>query len=133
MKYNLFILLILINFSINGQDSIRIYKIESKTFEIEKKYAIQEIIISSDSTYIHLNYRLDEKSQRKEYRTFKPEETKGKFRKIGDYYLFRPFNQTFEVGKYKIAEKCITYYYPWKKNKFKKGAKLKRIENYENQ
>ena len=124
MKYNLFILLILINFSINGQDSIRTYKIESKSFEIEKKYAIQEIIISSDSTYSHLNYRLDNKSQRKEYRTFKAEETKGKFRKAGDYYLFRPFNQTFEFGKYKITEKYITYYYPWKKNKFKRGEKL---------
>lgn len=128
MKYNLFILLILINFSINGQDSIRTYKIESKSFEIEKKYAIQEIIISSDSTYTHLNYRLDDKSQRKEYRTFKAGETKGKFRKAGDYYLFRPFNQTFEFGKYKITEKHITYYYPWKKNKFRRGAKFKRIE-----
>ena len=128
MKYNLFILLILINFSINGQDSIRTYKIESKSYEIEKKYAIQEIIISSDSTYSHLNYRLDNKSQRKEYRTFKAEETKGKFRKAGDYYLFRPFNQTFEFGKYKITEKYITYYYPWKKNKFRRGAKFKRIE-----
>ena len=96
MKFNLLILLILINFSINGQDSIRTYKIESKTFEIEKKYAIQEIIISSDSTYIHLNYRLDEKSQRKKYRTYKPEEIKGKFRKIGDYSKYMTKIEIFE-------------------------------------
>jgi len=118
----------LITFCVNGQNEIRIYKVESKTFEINKKYAIQEIIIRSDSTYTHKNYRLKDKSQKNNYRNFKPIITQGKFRKEGSFYFLRPNNQDFEVGRYKITDEKITYYYDWKETKIRKGAKFKRIK-----
>ena len=118
----------LTTFCANGQNEIRIYKVESKTFEINKKYAIQEIIIRSDSTYIHKNYRLKDKSQKNNYRNFKPVITQGKFRKEGSFYFLKPNNQDFEVGRYKITNKKITYYYDWKETKIRKGEKFKRIK-----
>ncbi|PKG50322.1 hypothetical protein [Olleya sp. 1-3] len=129
MKYIFWTLLILPLFSSYGQNAIRIYKVESKTFEIEKKYAIQEIIIYSDSTYCHRNFRLDDKSQKDDYRYFKSIETNGTFRKDGEFYFFKPNNESFEVGRYKISDEDIIYYYDWKEEKIRKGAKYKRVKS----
>jgi len=128
MKHILLIFIILITFCANGQNEIRIYKIESKTFEINNKYAIQEIIIRSDSTYTHKNYILGEKLQKNDYRNYKPIITKGTFRREGKFYFFKPNNQDFEVGRYKITDDKIIYYYDWKENKIRKGGKFKRIK-----
>jgi hypothetical protein len=129
MKYIFWTLLILPLFSSYGQNAIRIYKVESKTFEIEKKYAIQEIIIYSDSTYCHRNFRLDDKSQKDDYRYFKSIETNGTFRKDGEFYFFKANNESFEVGRYKISDEDIIYYYDWKEEKIRKGAKYKRVKS----
>lgn len=128
MKYIFWILLILPLFSLNGQNAIRIYKVESKTFENKKKYAIQEIIIYSDSTYCHRNYRLEDKSQKDNYRYYKSIETNGTFRKNGEYYFLKPYDESFEVGLYKISDKQIIYYYDWKGKKIRKGTKYKRVK-----
>jgi len=128
MKDIFWIFIMLITFCVNGQNEIRVYKVESKTHEINKKYAIQEIIIRSDSTYTHKNYRLKDKSQRYNYRDFKPTITHGKFRREGSFYFLRPNNQDFELGRYKITNKKMTYYYDWKESKIRKGARFKRVK-----
>ncbi|MBF4473795.1 hypothetical protein [Flavobacterium sp. HJJ] len=123
--FTTFLLLIILN--LNAQNVSRVYKVESKTFEIKKKYAVQEIILISDSTYVHKNYRLDNKSQKKIYRDFDCVKTEGTYKKEGAFYLFKPNNQNFEIGRYKISDNKIIYFYDWKKNKIRRGAEYKRI------
>ena len=128
MKYLTCTLIIFYFTSLYGQNSVRIYKVESKTFEINKKYAIQELLIYSDSTYSHRNYKLNDKSQNSDYRYLNPIVTNGTFRKEGDFYYLKPNNENFEIGRYKINDKYVSYYYDMKNGKIKKGAKYKRVK-----
>ena len=115
--------------SVKGQNLTRTYRVEGKTFEIEKMYAIHEIILNSDSTYIMRYYKIDDKSQRLNYKKYKPLITKGTFRKKGDFYFFNYNDEDLELGRYKISESKITYYYDWKNGKIRKGAEFKRFSN----
>ncbi|GEM_PF-2446014 len=115
--------------SLKGQNLIRTYRVESKTYEIEKKYSITEIVLNSDSTYIIGYYKIDDKSQRLNYKKYEPLITKGTFRKEGDFYFFNYNNEGLELGRYKINEDKITYYYNWRNGKIRKGAVYKRFSN----
>ncbi|REG90437.1 hypothetical protein [Flavobacterium aquicola] len=133
MKYlfSLAVILLIIDIS-HAQDSIKTYKIESRTFEIEKKYQVQEISINSDSTYIRTHYKVDKKSEIANYKNVIPSiKENGTFRKKGDFYFLKPYNQNFEMGRYKITDKKMIYYYEWH-DKIKKGAKFKRIKQKSN-
>ncbi|TRX37488.1 hypothetical protein [Flavobacterium restrictum] len=129
MKYLFSLATILLTMNIlSAQDSIKTYKIESRTFEIEKKYQVNEISIKSNSTYINTLYKVYEKSQIANYKNLTPSiKENGTFRKKGDFYFLKPYNQNFEMGCYKITAKKMVYYYDWH-DKIKKGAIFRRIK-----
>ena len=128
MKLWLLTLIILFSTKANSQDGIRIYKVEGKTHEIQKKYSVHEYTLRSDSTYTFKNYRLDNKSQRENYRYYKPLTDEGKYRKEGEFYILRPFNQDFDLGKFKVTDDKMTYFYEWKETRLRKGATYKRLK-----
>ncbi|BFP40049.1 hypothetical protein FGF1_08940 [Flavobacteriaceae bacterium GF1] len=128
MRLQLLILLVFLSFRCSSQNEIRIYKVEGKTHEINKKFAVQEYTLRSDSTYTFRNYRLDNKFQREGYRYYKPITDEGKYRKEGDFYILKSFNQDFDLGRFMVTDDNMIYYYEGKKSKLKKGAKYKRLQ-----
>lgn len=113
-----------------GQVESKTYLTEGRTFEILKKYSVNEITIFSDSTYIQKVYKLDNKEQRKNYRDFEYNLLNGKFKKNADYYIFREIGaDSVFKNHFKITDKKLTYYYRWKEKNFKKGGVFKRVDS----
>jgi len=133
MKYLFSLAIIFVTINIcYAQDSIKTYKIESRTFEIDEKYQVYEISIKSDSTYSKTLWKVDKKRHTANYKSLTPSQKEnGTFRKKGDFYFLKPYNQDFEMGRYKITDQKIVYYYD-KYDKIKKGAKFKRVKQLGN-
>ena len=113
-----------------GQVDSKTYLTAGRTFEILKKYSVNEITIFSDSTYLQKVYKLDNKEQRKNYRVFDYKLLNGKFKKNGDYYIFKEIGgDSIFKNHFKITDKKLTFYYLWKGKNFKKGAVFKRVDN----
>lgn len=113
-----------------GQVESKTYLTEGRTFEILKKYSVNEITIFSDSTYLQKVYKLDNKEQRKNYRIFEYKLLNGKFKRKKDYYIFNEIGaDSIFQNHYKITDKKLTYYHLWKEKNLKKGAVFKRVSN----
>ncbi len=129
LKHAFFLIFIFISSISQGQIEYQTYISEGRTFERNKKYSVNEIIVYSDSSYVQNVYKIADKKQRDYYRNFVPQISTGKFRKEGDFYIFRNLGLDYDYpGHFKMDKAKLTYYYLWKEKRFKKGAVFRRIE-----
>ena len=105
-----------------GQERSKTYLVEGKSFKTSKEYSVNEITLYPDSTYLQKVYNLDDKEQRKNYRNFEYNLINGKFKRNGDFYIFKEIGADSVFNNhFKITDKKLTFYYKWKEKKTKKG------------
>lgn len=104
----------------------KIFLNSGKTFKIEKKYYVNEIILNSDSTFIQRYYEFRDKNGIESYKNSAPElESNGTYSKSGKYYLFDQKSPNDFVNDYfKLSENKLIYLYR-RKGKWRKGARFK--------
>ena len=104
----------------------KVFLNSGKTFKIEKKYYVNEIILNSDSTFIQRYYEFRDKNGLESYKNSVPEiESNGTYSKSGKYYLFDQKSPNDFVNDYfKLTENKLIYLY-CRKGKWRKGARFK--------
>lgn len=104
----------------------KIFLNSGKTFKIDKKYYVNEIILNSDSTFIQRYYEFRDKKGINSYENSTPElESNGTYSKSGKYYLFDQKSPNDFVNDYfKLTENKLIYLYR-RKGKLRKGARFK--------
>ncbi|AUC15803.1 hypothetical protein BTO06_11875 [Tenacibaculum sp. SZ-18] len=104
----------------------KVFLNSGKTFKIEKKYYVNEIILNSDSTFIQRYYEFREKNGIESYKNSVPEiESNGTYSKSGKYYLFDQKSPNDFVNDYfKLTENKLIYLY-CREGKWRKGARFK--------
>ncbi|WP_406683176.1 hypothetical protein N1F78_10835 [Seonamhaeicola sp. MEBiC1930] len=104
----------------------KIFRNSGKTFKIDKKYFVNVIILSSDSTFIQKYYEFSDKNGIDSYENSTPElESNGTYSKSGKYYLFdQKSPNDFVNDYYKLTENKLIYLYR-RKEKWRKGARFK--------
>ena len=106
----------------------KIFLNSGKTFKIDKKYYVNEIILNSDSTFIQRYYDFRDKNGIDSYKNSTPElESNGTYSKSGKYYLFDQKSPNDFVDDYfKLTENKLIYL-SRRKGKWRKGARFKLV------
>ncbi|MDO6745564.1 hypothetical protein Q4553_13425 [Tenacibaculum soleae] len=124
-KYLIWILLLTTTIS-SAQE--KIFLNSGKTYKIDKKYYVNEIILNSDSTFTQRYYEFRNKNGIDNYKNSTPElESNGTYSKSGKYYLFDQKSPNDFVNDYfKLTENKLIYLYR-RKEKWRKGARFKLV------
>ncbi len=122
MKEYLFWILLLTTAISSAQE--KIFLNSGKTYKIDKKYYVNEIILNSDSTFIQRYYEFRDKNEIKSYKNSTPKlESKGTYSKSGKYYLFGQKSPN-DFDYFKLTENKLIYLYQ-RKGKWRKGARFR--------
>lgn len=124
MKEYLFWILLLTTAVSSAQE--KIFLNSGKTYKIDKKYYVNEIILNSDSTFIQRHYEFRDKNEIKSYKNSTPKlKSNGTYSKSGKYYLFDQKSPNDFVNDYfKLTENKLIYLYR-RKGKWRNGSRFR--------